>query len=108
MPKYEYPKPKLYSADVRATVGIHHLHASTPKFLRKYVYNYLKRGLIQNNQPMQIIVEYSQSIAPNKVEHDYVGRIVIDAFGKGIYWEGKRDYGEIKADGSIIKNKWLN
>lgn len=99
----DYPAPKRYLADVPTDVGIHHLTASTPKLLRKYIHSYVERGRTQNSQPIQIIVEYYQYIAPNKVEHDYVGRILITPFGKEIFWEGKKDYGKVQADGSITK-----
>lgn len=99
----EYPQAKRYLADVPTDIGIHHLSASTPKLLRKYIYNYVKRGRVQYSQPIQIIVEYSQHITPNKVERDYVGRMLITPFGKEIYWEGKKDHGKVQADGSIMK-----
>lgn len=52
-------------------------------------------------------MEYYQSLAPNKVEHDYVGRIVITPYTNDLYWEGKKEYGKIKSDGSYTKGKWF-
>lgn len=104
----DYPRPKRYEADVPTNKGIVLKRASTPKILRSQIYESIKNDRRMYTRSIQIIVEYYQTVAPRKVEHDYVGRIVVTAYNKDIYWEGKRDsdYGKVKADGSIIKGKW--
>lgn len=103
----KYPRPKRYEADVPTDKGYKLKRASTLKILRSQIYGSIKKDRRMFLRPIQINVEYYQTIAPNKVEHDYVGRIVVTAYDKHIYWEGKKDYGKVKADGSIIKNKWI-
>lgn len=103
----KYPRPKRYEADVPTREGHKLKRASTLKILRSQIYESIKNDTRMYLRPVMIVVEYYQTIAPNKVEHDYVGRIVVTAYDKDIYWEGKKDYGKVKADGSIIKNKWM-
>lgn len=103
----KYPRPKRYEAGISTDKGYKLKRASSLKILRSQIYETIKNDKRMFLRPTEIIVEYYQTVAKSKVEHDYVGRIVVTAFDKNLYWEGKKDYGKVKADGSIIKNKWI-